>query len=384
MDSPGDGNSQFLWVGLPQADTIATVSFPGFAGNAVIGRGGLMRRWKAVLIIALVTGLGATAVWLHGTRQGRQPREDRIPALTRLVAAQEEESAQAVMDYRPAIRARIDDLGLPVADLLRQLPGVADAEVCVPAENPTHRIVHLRDWHFVPKDLYAVEAEGMTAGEFDRLHRELLLEVEAVQLEQLALLRCLIRHHGLTRIFCEGLTADGLPVYREKIAVLRQMEETQIGELRRQLADIRQMLQRTKPDTERYGKAQAIEAEIAAMLEDHKHRLLEIGRRPAPDRRRDRRRAAAGRPGIARPRQTRHAEREVSARSGAAGRPPGCAGEAGAGEGGLRPDRAGRGARFKRRRAPAGAGAMRIHPAGDAAVQGIQRVGALRAGPAST
>ena len=39
------------------------------------------------------------------------------------------------------------------------------------------------------------------------MHRELLLEVEAVQAEQLALLRCLIRHHGLRRIFCE----DPLP-----------------------------------------------------------------------------------------------------------------------------------------------------------------------------
>jgi hypothetical protein len=60
----------------------------------------------------------------------------------------------------------------------------------------------------------------LSAEEIDRLHEELLLEVEAVQLEQMALLRCLIKHHGLKRIFSEGLAANDLPANRERIAVL--------------------------------------------------------------------------------------------------------------------------------------------------------------------
>src|SRR5208283_4725144 len=109
-----------------------------------------------------------------------------------------------------------------------------------------YRIVHLRDWHFVPKDLYALDMRDshgrtLSTDEIDRLHEELLLEVEAVQLEQMSLLRCLIRHHGLRTVFCEGLTKNDLPNYHEKIAVLQDMEKNQIPHLRRQLQEARDL-----------------------------------------------------------------------------------------------------------------------------------------------
>src|SRR5262249_49352306 len=37
------------------------------------------------------------------------------------------------------------------AGLIRRLPEVEWVEVLVPADRPTHRIVHVRDWHFVPR-----------------------------------------------------------------------------------------------------------------------------------------------------------------------------------------------------------------------------------------
>jgi hypothetical protein len=131
-----------------------------------------------------------------------------------------------------------------VVELLGQLPGVARAEVGVQAEKPTCRIVHLRDWHFVPRDLFTIElrqtgGREWTAEEIEQQHQELLLEVEAVQLEQLAVLRCLIRHH--------------------------------------QLGDIRGLLQGMDPDTDRHRKAKQIEAEIAEMLHQYRVRLLELG-----------------------------------------------------------------------------------------------------------
>src|SRR5262245_66447880 len=91
------------------------------------------------------------------------------------------------------------------AALLRQLPGVAHVELAVAVARPSQRIIHLRDWHYVPRDLSALDlrqAHGreLTEAEIDALHEELLLQVELVQLEQAALLRCLARHHGLRRI----------------------------------------------------------------------------------------------------------------------------------------------------------------------------------------
>jgi hypothetical protein len=78
----------------------------------------------------------------------------------------------------------------------------------------------------------------------------------------MALLQCLIQHHGLRRIFAEGFTAKDLPHYGERIAVLRDMEKTQIPELRELL---------TKAKTARH------KAEITEMLDQHKARLLELG-----------------------------------------------------------------------------------------------------------
>jgi hypothetical protein len=243
-----------------------------------------MRRALAAFVI--VVGGVALAVVLRANLQPLpQPStraENRIPQLQKLLAEQEEESAQAVTLYQPKIKGRIDDLGIQVAGILRQLPGVVQVTVAVSADEPTCRIVHLRDWHFVPKDLHAIDLKNandreLTAEEIDQLHQELLLEIEAVQHEQMALLRCLIKHHGLKRLYCEGLTAKDLPNYKEKVAVLRDMEKIQISQLRAQLADVRELLKRSEPKSDRSDKAEKIEAEIRDMIDQHQLRLLELG-----------------------------------------------------------------------------------------------------------
>ena len=45
----------------------------------------------------------------------------------------------------------------PDADALRLLPGAAEVEVLVTTAHPVRRIIHVRDWHFVPRDLYALD-----------------------------------------------------------------------------------------------------------------------------------------------------------------------------------------------------------------------------------
>jgi hypothetical protein len=89
----------------------------------------------------------------------------------------------------------------------------------------------------------------------------------------MALLRCLIKHHGLKRLYCEGLTAN----YIEKVAVLRDMEKNQISQLRKQLADVRELWKRSEPKSDRHAQAAKIEAEIRQMIDQHQHRLPELG-----------------------------------------------------------------------------------------------------------
>jgi len=248
--------------------------------------------FKRILITSLVLAIGAAAiVFLRKppTEQVSTPTSnlpDRIPTLRAAIAAQDKESAEAVSSYHPKSNARIDELQAAVDELLRRLPGVVDVETKVRAENPTTRIIHLRDWHFVPRDLYAIDlrqalGRQLSPEEIDHLHQELRLEVEIVQSEQLASLRCLIRHHGLKRLYAEGLTEAGLPVYREKVAVLREMEREQIPSLRKQLADtqrlIRGMEEADRANTERHKAAKEIERHILTLLEEHQSRLVEMG-----------------------------------------------------------------------------------------------------------
>lgn len=171
------------------------------------------------------------------SRDKQMPTEthaDRIKALESQVEAQRVSSQEAVETYQPKEPGGLDDLGTNAPDILRQLPGVASVEVLVVAEKPTHRIIQLRDWHVVPLDLYALDlrqaaGRNVSDEEIRQRHQGLLLEAELVQMDQEALLRCLVRHHGLKRVLAEGLTPGGVENYWAVMAAL--------GETDRRLAE---------------------------------------------------------------------------------------------------------------------------------------------------
>ena len=238
---------------------------------------------RVVLIPMMAVGVAIFAIWWKGNSDNPPmvsiptTTEDLISKLQRQIAEQDIESAQAVANYVPTTKNQIDDVESPVVELLQNLPGVAQVEVLVKSEKPTHRIIHLRDWHFVPKVDYAIDvndAHGrkLPEAEFDLLYQKLLHEVELVQIEQMAVLRCLIKHHGLKRVFAEGFSPAQVDAYRERIAVLKAMEDQQIPRIQEQLKEVRKLLEDGADE-----KTQVINTQLEKMLENHKHRLLEMG-----------------------------------------------------------------------------------------------------------
>jgi hypothetical protein len=167
---------------------------------------------RRLLLLALLT--------LAGCSQAPQPStstEGRVKQLEEQV--EHERRASGTAGYAPKVVGDLDDLGVPVADLLKQLPGVVGVEVLVAAPKPAHRIIHLRDWHHVPRDRFALDArqpagKHLADAEVDALYAQHLLEVELVQVEQAAILECLNRHHGLRRVLVEGLTPKGVAAYK--------------------------------------------------------------------------------------------------------------------------------------------------------------------------
>jgi hypothetical protein len=49
--------------------------------------------------------------------------------------------------------------GPPNAFSLRQAPGVVRVEELVSLRHPTHRIIHVRDWHFVARDRFTIDVQ---------------------------------------------------------------------------------------------------------------------------------------------------------------------------------------------------------------------------------
>jgi hypothetical protein len=81
---------------------------------------------------------------------------------------------------------------------LRGLPEVARVDYSGP-KDATLTVVHIRDFHFVPKELADVEGLNYPA---------LLDDVERVHTDEMAIARFLIRRHGLRAVFSEGLSRE--------------------------------------------------------------------------------------------------------------------------------------------------------------------------------
>src|SRR6185436_8872780 len=95
-----------------------------------------------------------------------------------------------------------------------------------------------------------------------------------VQIDEAAVLHCLVKHHGLKAVFAEGLTQEGLPAYEKNIEAIRPLFN-QLDELRGKLRDVRELVNDSVG--ERRERAQAVEAEIGQMIQDRTRALIAFG-----------------------------------------------------------------------------------------------------------
>jgi hypothetical protein len=84
--------------------------------------------------------------------------------------------------YQPSVTGNITDLNVLAEEILKSLPGVVSVERMSSGENPTKRIIHIRDWHFVTRDDYAKDLRDtadnpLSDAEIDAQYEQLLLEV---------------------------------------------------------------------------------------------------------------------------------------------------------------------------------------------------------------
>ena len=170
---------------------------------------------------------------------------ERLLKYRRLVEEARASSILTVENYLPKTSGQIDDLGLNVADILTELPGVID--VARPnVDAPTQRIVHLIDHPLPTKEEFLIRLRGKADGgvssnQLELLYDDYLQQIELIQAEQMVVLRCLIKHHGLRQVFAEGVTEANLLLYRDKIASPREHSDDNADEIGKRRLDLLQL-----------------------------------------------------------------------------------------------------------------------------------------------
>lgn len=105
---------------------------------------------------------------------------------------------------------------------LRTLPQVAHVGYQYIGSGETRLVVvHLRDWHFVSRNL--CELEGIS-------FEEVLTVAKAVQESQVAIARHLIQAHGLKDVYAEGLSEQSRPMWDLRLDVLKTVPPEALAE----------------------------------------------------------------------------------------------------------------------------------------------------------
>lgn len=109
-------------------------------------------------------------------------------------------------------------------DDLQKLVHVASVEVTPARGESTRQLIHILDYHFVPRDAFEADFHTqeptVTENDIEREWGAFLSDVEAVQEEQIDLLIELRKFHGIKAVYLEGVTeakAKEVPAMAEKI-----------------------------------------------------------------------------------------------------------------------------------------------------------------------
>jgi hypothetical protein len=156
---------------------------------------------------------------------------------------------------------------------LAGLPAVVPVESSGPVRSAKATVIHLLDWHLVPRDQLFPPQERrsmqLLGKDVDRLYRDHLDAVESVQIEHEAILRRLAEKQGKLTVFIGGLTDAEVKAFVLKAQVLAKADAEEIAEAKRMLDEVKAMKQTPA--------AKATADELADMIAKHRAEVLAQG-----------------------------------------------------------------------------------------------------------
>lgn len=141
-------------------------------------------------------------------------------------------AARSQVRRQAAPDAPIDDLTIPADAILKLSPDAAKIERLLTPLWPTHRIIHIADWHYVSRERFRNYHRLRT----DEGYTEYVHDLEELRAAQYRLLHMLVDRHGLRQVFAEGESIESLDRCARAIDWLRRAEAMGDGnELRERL-----------------------------------------------------------------------------------------------------------------------------------------------------
>lgn len=125
------------------------------------------------------------------------------------------------------------------------------------------KIIHIADYHLVSHEDFAADLRDqnpdISDGEIGKQYAKFLDDVETIQNEQIAILRGLIREHGIKAVFMEGVTDANVGKFR---GAVKELPELDLPELHRKMTQ-----------TEDFAE----QALLLVTIDEHRAKLLELG-----------------------------------------------------------------------------------------------------------
>lgn len=120
---------------------------------------------------------------------------------------------------------------------LRDQNTVQSVSVKTTATSPQRTIIHLKDWHFVSEEDYNRDKDANGAEGLPATYEKFIESVRKVQTEQEAVLRMLIKKHGIKTVYKEGLVV-GEEFYPDDSKVVSAMANVLWSPTGRNKADL--------------------------------------------------------------------------------------------------------------------------------------------------
>lgn len=143
---------------------------------------------------------------------------------------------------------------------------------------PLVTIIHVKNWHWLSLESFAADQgkwePRLTDSEINARYAKFLDDVDALQLEQVQLLRELTRQHHVRGVFYEGVTDTNGGIFIDTIHALRRAD---IDSLRSDLHFANQLVEKVEAGTDAHKLAVFSRDEANAKLVAYRNDLLQVG-----------------------------------------------------------------------------------------------------------